>query len=126
MQFREHAYKMVDFICDYYKGLEDTNVLSGVQVSLQAATACREMCECSSDWSLVHLNMMSCISRRDDELRSIMTCQNFQIVMQPGYLKELLPSQAPEAGQSFDSIMQDVKTKIMPGKRGPPWARCFT
>lgn len=33
VQFRQHGHKMIDFICDYYKGLEDTDVLSSVQVS---------------------------------------------------------------------------------------------
>ena len=31
-QFREHAHKMVDFIADYYKTIENFPVLSQVQV----------------------------------------------------------------------------------------------
>ena len=35
--------------------------------------------------------------------------------LQPGYLKDVLPSQAPQDGQAFEVIMQDVKDQIMPG-----------
>eukprot|EP00899_Mesostigma_viride_P019632 jgi/Mesvir1/27670/Mv07392-RA.1 len=34
---------------------------------------------------------------------------------QPGYLKPLIPSSAPEEGEDWDTIMADVRDKIMPG-----------
>lgn len=35
--------------------------------------------------------------------------------LEPGYLKPLLPSEAPQEPESFDDIMSDFDTKIMPG-----------
>ena len=35
--------------------------------------------------------------------------------VQPGYMKELMPNAAPEDGESWDKIFQDVETVIMPG-----------
>ncbi|KAF2894093.1 hypothetical protein ILUMI_12082 [Ignelater luminosus] len=35
--------------------------------------------------------------------------------VEPGYLRGLLPSEAPEEPEEWDNIMEDVDTKIMPG-----------
>lgn len=35
--------------------------------------------------------------------------------VQPGYLRPLLPSQAPEQGESFTTIINDLESTIMPG-----------
>jgi hypothetical protein len=35
----------------------------------------------------------------------------------PGYLRPLLPKEAPIKPESFDVIMRDVECKIMPGVR---------
>lgn len=35
--------------------------------------------------------------------------------VEPGYLRKLLPDEAPEDPESYDDIMSDVETKIMPG-----------
>jgi hypothetical protein len=35
--------------------------------------------------------------------------------VEPGYLRELIPSQAPQHPENWDTIMTDVDTKIMPG-----------
>ena len=35
--------------------------------------------------------------------------------VQPGYLKELLPSQAPLHAEDWDKVMEDVDKIIMPG-----------
>lgn len=35
--------------------------------------------------------------------------------VEPGYLFELLPDEAPEEPENFDEILRDVETKIMPG-----------
>lgn len=35
--------------------------------------------------------------------------------VEPGYLKNLLPGEAPEEPEEWDSIMADVEQKIMPG-----------
>jgi hypothetical protein len=35
--------------------------------------------------------------------------------VEPGYLRYVLPSQAPQHPEEWDTIMADVDTKIMPG-----------
>ena len=35
--------------------------------------------------------------------------------VKPGYMKDLIPSSAPEEGESFDKIMTDIERVIMPG-----------
>jgi glutamate/tyrosine decarboxylase-like PLP-dependent enzyme len=35
--------------------------------------------------------------------------------VEPGYLKNLLPKEAPEEPEEWDAIMHDVKTKVMMG-----------
>eukprot|EP00127_Corallochytrium_limacisporum_P003251 Clim_evm100s147 gene=Clim_evmTU100s147 len=35
--------------------------------------------------------------------------------VQPDYLKELIPKEAPEQPESFEQVMEDVNTKILPG-----------
>jgi hypothetical protein len=35
--------------------------------------------------------------------------------VEPGYLKSLIPLQAPEIGEKFDAIMADIEPKIMNG-----------
>jgi aromatic-L-amino-acid decarboxylase len=35
--------------------------------------------------------------------------------VEPGYLRNILPSQAPQHAEDWDTIMADVDTKIMPG-----------
>lgn len=35
--------------------------------------------------------------------------------VEPGYLRGLLPTEAPEEPEDWDSIMADVENKIMPG-----------
>jgi hypothetical protein len=35
--------------------------------------------------------------------------------IEPGYLRQLLPPQAPQQPEDWDTIMADVDTKIMPG-----------
>ena len=35
--------------------------------------------------------------------------------VEPGYLRDLLPPQAPKHPEDWDTIMADVDTKIMPG-----------
>lgn len=35
--------------------------------------------------------------------------------LEPGYLKELIPSEAPVEPENWNDIMEDVDTKIMPG-----------
>ena len=37
--------------------------------------------------------------------------------IEPGYLRPLLPEDAPLKGESWDDIMRDVEDKIMPGVR---------
>lgn len=35
--------------------------------------------------------------------------------VEPGYLRHLLPDEAPVKSESWDTIMEDVESKIMPG-----------
>lgn len=35
--------------------------------------------------------------------------------VEPGYLRHLLPGEAPHSPENWDDIMRDVETKIMPG-----------
>lgn len=35
--------------------------------------------------------------------------------VEPGYLRHLLPDEAPFHGENWDNIMEDVESKIMPG-----------
>lgn len=39
--------------------------------------------------------------------------------VEPGYLRPLLPDAAPQEGESFDDILSDVESKIMPGALCP-------
>ena len=33
----------------------------------------------------------------------------------PGYLKELLPTRAPEEGEEWKEVQKDIESKILPG-----------
>jgi hypothetical protein len=35
--------------------------------------------------------------------------------VEPGYLREVLPAEAPQYPEDWNAIMADVETKIMPG-----------
>ena len=35
--------------------------------------------------------------------------------VQPGYIRQMIPDQAPEKGESWEAIFQDVERVIMPG-----------
>lgn len=35
--------------------------------------------------------------------------------VEPGYLRHLIPHEAPEKAETWDDIMADVESKIMPG-----------
>jgi hypothetical protein len=37
--------------------------------------------------------------------------------VEPGYLREIIPMNAPEEGEKWEEIMSDVESKIMPGVR---------
>jgi len=45
------------------------------------------------------------------EFGSIPVCSR----VQPGYLQQLIPKEAPQQGESFDDILKDVTEKIIPG-----------
>jgi aromatic-L-amino-acid decarboxylase len=46
----------------------------------------------------------------------------------PGYLNQLLPTEAPQQGERWDAIAKDIETKIMPGvthwQSPKSWVRC--
>mmetsp|Transcript_2039 Transcript_2039/g.13171 ORF Transcript_2039/g.13171 Transcript_2039/m.13171 type:complete len:510 (-) Transcript_2039:2125-3654(-) len=62
--FRQHAHEMVDWIADYYEGVEQRKVCSQVE---------------------------------------------------PGYLPPRLPKHAPEEGETWDRVMEDLEEHVMPG-----------
>jgi aromatic-L-amino-acid/L-tryptophan decarboxylase len=35
--------------------------------------------------------------------------------VEPGYLRKILPSEAPEKGEAWQAIQKDIEAKIMPG-----------
>lgn len=35
--------------------------------------------------------------------------------VEPGYLRKLLPTEAPQEGQSWGEIQKDIEDKIVPG-----------
>ena len=35
--------------------------------------------------------------------------------VEPGYLRELLPNEAPKSKEKWEDIMKDVESKILPG-----------
>jgi Pyridoxal-dependent decarboxylase conserved domain len=35
--------------------------------------------------------------------------------VEPGYLREMIPKNAPKEGEKWEEIMSDVESKIMPG-----------
>lgn len=35
--------------------------------------------------------------------------------VQPGYIRELLPEQAPEEGEKWEAVFKDIERVIMPG-----------
>ena len=37
--------------------------------------------------------------------------------VEPGYLREMIPKNAPHEGEKWEEIMSDVESKIMPGVR---------
>ena len=39
--------------------------------------------------------------------------------VKPGYLRDLLPSEAPQGPQAWGDIMRDVDQAILPGVRAP-------
>lgn len=49
-----------------------------------------------------------------DYLENIQQRRVFPTV-QPGYLRELLPEQAPQDGEKWEDIIKDVERVIMPG-----------
>ena len=37
--------------------------------------------------------------------------------VEPGYLRDMIPKEAPHKGESWNEIMGDIESKIMPGVR---------
>lgn len=46
---------------------------------------------------------------------SFLRCRRVLSTVEPGYLRALIPEHAPEQGESWQSIFQDVERVIMPG-----------
>lgn len=96
---------MVDFICDYYQGVEARSVLpsSSIQVFLPALRRWHRCCD-----SQVRMNVLT------------LSADVFPLPLQPGYLQQLLPGQAPDQPHRFSDILRDVKEKILPGVHPTP------
>jgi len=54
-QLREHGHKMVDFIADYYKTIQNFPVLSQVQV-LHSPPSLPNQCICRTDFTYMTLD----------------------------------------------------------------------
>ncbi|XP_071446922.1 aromatic-L-amino-acid decarboxylase-like isoform X2 [Hetaerina americana] len=50
-----------------------------------------------------------------DYMESIGTKRNVTPSVEPGYLKRLIPKEAPENPEPWDNIISDIESKIMPG-----------
>lgn len=66
-----------------------------------------------SFFSLIGKEMVDYIA---DYLQNIRQRRVFPDV-KPGYIRHLLPEQAPELGEDWDTIFADVERVVMPGVR---------
>ena len=58
---------------------------------------------------LIHLFKTSYLLYQFNVFRQVLP------TVQPGYLRDLIPEDAPEVGQSWESIFNDIERVIMPG-----------
>lgn len=65
----------------------------------------------SSEFSVHGKDMVDYICQYLDTLGSRRVTPN----VEPGYLRKLLPKEAPQKPEPWDNIMADVENKIMPG-----------
>ena len=49
------------------------------------------------------------------EYMETLSCRRVTPIVEPGYLRKLLPKYAPKQGESFRDILKDVEKVIMPG-----------
>lgn len=120
---------MVDWICDYQSRVEQLPVRSQV-ISLsesrcpQAQSHDRRSQNRRSGLHAPHTCTGSRLrgATESQEHRSAATCKRDAAPLsgactqvQPGYLAPRMPAAAPEQGEGWDSIMQDLEEHIMPG-----------
>lgn len=65
----------------------------------------------SKEFRVRGTEMVEYLSNYMDTLRD----RNVMSTVKPGYLRPLLPSEAPQDPESWEDIMQDFESKIMPG-----------
>ena len=88
-EFRRAGYQLIDYVADYLENIRERSVANTL------------------------LN----------ETRSIKTFfyQLFNLIrpvlssVQPGFMRQLIPESAPEKGESWEAIFQDIDRVIMPG-----------
>ena len=109
-QLRENAHKMVDFIADYYKSIENFPVLSQVQVphSLTSFLFPRIFFK----YAIIYLHsvafacFVSMITLSD--IITILFIGHISLCifhMQPGYLHNLIPDSAPHHPESLQNVL---------------------
>jgi hypothetical protein len=45
----------------------------------------------------------------------MLSCRRVLPTVQPGYIRDMIPATAPEQGEPWQEIFQDVERVIMPG-----------
>ncbi|KAI8635306.1 hypothetical protein F5Y19DRAFT_407316 [Xylariaceae sp. FL1651] len=57
------------------------------------------------------------ISSIDEIVKYYDTIEDRRVVptVEPGYLRKLLPEEAPEEGEAWADIQKDIETKVLPG-----------
>ena len=56
--------------------------------------------------------------RRDPLIKfDMLLCRRVLPTVQPGYVRQMIPGAAPEKGEPWEDIFQDIERVIMPGVR---------
>lgn len=80
----------------------------------EAATSTIDESEC---WTYTHRRLTACslTSRLVIHYFDNLASRDVVSSVEPGYLRKLLPSEAPQEGESWADIHKDLEAKIMPG-----------
>jgi len=62
-----------------------------------------------------HIQRLSPEQNSVIEYRRTIADRNVVSKVEPGYLKKLLPDNAPQEGEPWADIQKDIESKIMPG-----------
>lgn len=87
-EFRAAAHQMIDYIIAYHENIRS------------------RYCAFSTYYCLYINRYLYCYE-----------CRRVLPTVQPGYIRSLIPDEAPENGDSWADIFQDIERVIMPGVR---------